>query len=31
VQVDAALMADYQRELEQAQAQPLPDEDDGDL
>ena len=31
VQVDAKLMAQYQQELEQAQAAPLPDEDDGDL
>lgn len=31
VQVDAKLMAQYEQELAQAQAAPLPDEDDGDL
>lgn len=31
VQVDAKLMAQYEQELQQAQAAPLPDEDDGDL
>lgn len=31
VQVDTALMAQYQQEIEQATAMPLPDEDDADL
>ena len=31
VQVDASLMKEYQQEMEQAAALPLPDEDDADL
>ena len=31
VQVDAALMEDYQRQLDAAAAAPLPDEEDNDL
>lgn len=31
VQVDAALMADYQRQLDAAAAAPLPDEEDTDI
>lgn len=31
VQVDAALMEDYQRQLDAAAAAPLPDEEDNDI